>query len=140
MNANKHPRGVRNNNPTNIRIGANFRGEIKGLDKEFATFCEPKYGIRAFFVLINTYQTKYNLNTIEKIVSRFAPSNENHTSEYIKSVSDYLGINKGLHIKIASPLFAVRLFKAFLRVECGREYENFYSEDLIIESYKLSKS
>ena len=46
------PRGLRNNNPLNIRHSAdNFQGEIKGDDKSFKTFSSMPYGYRAGFVL-----------------------------------------------------------------------------------------
>ena len=49
-------RGLRNNNPLNIRKNAdNFKGEIKGKDKSFKTFSSLPYGYRAGFVILGTY-------------------------------------------------------------------------------------
>ncbi len=89
----KTPRGIRNNNPLNIRHSADvFQGEIKGNDKSFKTFSSMPYGYRAAFVTLHTYLTKYGLNTIEKIITRFAPPNENNTKAYIATVAKYSGV------------------------------------------------
>ena len=46
------------------------------------------------FVILRTYFRKYGLNTIEDIVSRWAPSNENDTKAYIAFVERVTGINR----------------------------------------------
>jgi hypothetical protein len=43
------------------------------------------YGYRAGFVILHTYLV-HGLNTIEKIIVRFAPPTENNTENYITSV------------------------------------------------------
>ena len=88
------PRGLRNNNPLNIRHNADvFKGEIKGNDKSFKTFSTMAYGYRAAFVTLATYLTR-DLNTIEKIISRWAPPSENNTQSYIATVVKFSGIPK----------------------------------------------
>lgn len=63
------PRGLRNNNPLNIRHNADlFQGEIKGNDKLFKTFSSMPYGYRAAFVILATYLSR-GYNTIEKIIT-----------------------------------------------------------------------
>ena len=86
------PRGLRNNNPLNIRHSAdNFQGEIKGNDKSFKTFSSMPYGYRAGFVILSTYLSR-GLNTIEKIISKWAPPVENDTESYIKNVEKWSGV------------------------------------------------
>ncbi len=86
------PRGYRNNNPLNIRHNADvFQGEIKGNDKSFKTFISMPYGYRAAFVTLATYLSR-KYNTIEKIISRWAPPGENDTQTYISTVVKYSGI------------------------------------------------
>ena len=83
------PRGLRNNNPLNIRHSADsFQGEIKGKDKDFKTFSSMAYGYRAAFVTLATYYSK-GYNTIEKIITRWAPANENNTARYIDTVEKW---------------------------------------------------
>ena len=67
------PRGLRNNNPLNIRHNADvFQGEIQGTDKSFKTFSTLPFGYRAAFVTLATYNAR-GQNTIEKIISRWVP-------------------------------------------------------------------
>ncbi len=80
------PRGLRNNNPLNIRHSADtFRGEVEGTDRAFKTFSYMSYGYRAAFVILGTYLSR-GLNTIEKIISRWAPPSENNTFDYVEIV------------------------------------------------------
>lgn len=86
------PRGLRNNNPLNIRHNADtFQGEIKGNDKSFKIFSSMAYGYRAAFVILATYLS-IGYNTIEKIISRWAPPSENNTQTYISTVVKYSGV------------------------------------------------
>ena len=90
------PRGLRNNNPLNIektKGGNPWQGEIvPSKDSRFAQFTSMAYGYRAAFKLLNNYQRNYGLDTIRKMISRWAPSNENHTEAYVKAVSDRSGV------------------------------------------------
>lgn len=89
------PRGLRNNNPLNIRRTAT---QWIGLaptqtDPEFYQFQTLEYGWRAAFrLLTRTYFAKYGLDTIRKIIERWAPPNENNTEAYISAVSRNTGI------------------------------------------------
>ncbi|MDR1761093.1 MAG: structural protein P5 [Bacteroidales bacterium] len=86
------PRGHRNNNPLNIRHSKDvFQGETKGADKSFKTFSTMPYGYRAAFVTLGTYLSR-GWNTIEKIISHWAPPTENDTQAYIATVVKYSGV------------------------------------------------
>lgn len=90
----KLPRGLRNQNPGNIRINDDlFQGEVRpSRDKSFKQFVSMAYGYRAVFVILRNYIRNYKLDTIRKMIGRWAPTNENHTENYIQAVSDYAGI------------------------------------------------
>ena len=91
----KLPRGIRNNNPLNIRRSGDKWQGLKTLqeDREFFQFETIELGWRAAFVILcKTYYGKYKLRTIRDIVSRWAPAKENNTEAYIRHVSDYTGI------------------------------------------------
>ena len=97
----KLPRGLRNNNPLNIRLSSDrWQGQIapspSGEGRGEAEFCQfesMEYGWRAAFrLLCHTYYGKYKLRTIRDIISRWAPPKENNTPAYIRYVSDYTGI------------------------------------------------
>lgn len=87
-------RGLRNNNPGNIRrSSAHYKGEVRpSRDKEFKEFQSMAYGYRAMFVLLDTYRRRYGLNTLRTMLMRYAPPTENYTSTYIDFVSQRTGI------------------------------------------------
>ena len=82
-------RGLRNNNPGNIRLGkVRYKGErAKSSDKAFRQFESVEWGYRAMFVLLHTYALKHGCNTLRKIINRYAPPSENHTENYIRRVA-----------------------------------------------------
>ena len=91
----KLPRGLRNNNPLNIRRSADKWQGLRVLqeDREFFQFSEMKYGWwAAFRLLCHTYYGKYKLRTIRAIITRWAPPKENDTEVYIRRVTDRIGI------------------------------------------------
>ena len=132
----KLPRGIRNNNPLNIRLSKDkWQGQInanvnvngnnsspKG-DAEFVQFYSMEYGWRAAFVILcRTYYGKYGLKTIRDIVSRWAPAKENNTEAYIRHVSDYTGIapNKVLGSPKEQPTQWLLIGYAMAVVENGK--------------------
>lgn len=94
------PRGYRNNNPLNIRISkSDWKGKVTpNTDGSFEQFQNMGYGFRAAFILLRNYIGS-GYNTIEKIISRWAPNNENHTASYITNVSQRSGISKNTIIQ-----------------------------------------
>ena len=97
------PRGIRNNNPGNIRenqrVDYDWVGEsLVDSDLDFEEFSMPVYGIRAIARILKTYRTKYGINTIAGIISKWAPPTgdsgefENDTQSYINSVSKRVGL------------------------------------------------
>ena len=113
-------RGLRNNNPLNIRKNAEqFQGEIKGNDKSFKTFSSMPYGYRAGFVILGTYLTR-EVNTIEKIVSNWAPPVENDTESYIKNVEKWSGVTRYKVLTSADGADYILIVAAMCFVENGQ--------------------
>lgn len=84
---NTKPRGIRNNNPLNIRkSGDNWLGSV-GDDGEFVQFSLASLGVRAAARILKNYRDKYGLNTVSGIINRWAPPSENDTQSYIESVA-----------------------------------------------------
>lgn len=133
----KTPRGIRNNNPGNIRLNKNneWLGKVpadKNTDKSFEQFTDYKYGVRALIVLLRNY-IKGGKNTITKIFAEFAPPSENNTQGYIKFVAGRLGI--GANDAITANKDNMRdLCQAIAKMENGQEaitdaqYEEGYAE------------
>lgn len=89
------PRGIRNNNPLNIRRnGDHFQGEVvAGSDREFKQFTSMAYGYRAAFVVLGIYLAQ-GRNTVEKIIRAWAPPTENNTEAYIANVEIRSGVGR----------------------------------------------
>ena len=119
----RETRGYRNANPLNIRINSDkFQGEIQPSgDREFKQFETMAYGYRAAFRVLRTYINNYKCDTIRKIISRFAPTNENHTENYIRVVSERSGIPADDPIYADSREMMIRIVAAMSYVENGRE-------------------
>ena len=73
----KVARGIRNNNPGNIRIGINWLGRVvPGKDLSFIEFRTMPFGVRALYIdLINKH--KSGLRTVQDIIYKYAPPSEN---------------------------------------------------------------
>lgn len=87
-------RGIRNNNPGNIRHGDPWEGRAElQPDPEFVTFTDPKWGIRAIARIMRTYRDRHGLKTIRQMITRWAPETENDTAAYVDHVASQLGLH-----------------------------------------------
>lgn len=120
------PRGMRNNNPGNIRKGATpWKGKIPlnaNTDGAFEQFSTYVYGIRAMVKNLQSYQRDRGLDSIQQIVSTWAPAADNNdTAAYIAAVSIATGIPPTAAIDTSNRTTMRALVKAMSRVENGRE-------------------
>lgn len=116
------PRGIRNNNPGNIRKGADWEGlSPNQSDSAFCTFTSAEYGIRAIAIILKNYEKKYGLNTIEKIINRWAPPIENATGEYVAAVAREMRIDPRSSIDVTQPSIMLSLVRAIIHHENGRQ-------------------
>lgn len=114
-------RGIRNNNPGNIRHGpSQWQGmSSEQSDDEYIQFDDPVYGIRAMARLLQNYQTRYSLNTIREIITRWAPPIENITKSYIANVSRIVGASPDQEINVHDAMLP--LVKAIITHENGQQ-------------------
>lgn len=122
----KIARCIRNCNPLNIRRGAaRWQGMSKREDDpSFEQFENMAYGWRAAFILLGrTYYEKYHLDTIRKIIARWAPECENNTKAYIYYVAKQVGCNEcdPLPPPRVAPAVWKKLAWAMFEVEAGRK-------------------
>lgn len=83
-------RGVRNNNPLNIRHNPRNRWlglSLNQTDPAFCQFDSMIYGVRAAMKLLRAYAIKLHRYTISDYISRWAPPSENDTQNYIDFIS-----------------------------------------------------
>lgn len=128
----QQPRGIRNNNPGNIVFSPsnNWQGQLPHapqVEPRFSRFDTARNGIRALAKLLLNYRKVYGLRTVESLISRWAPSNENDTRAYAAAVSRDMGVppQAGLHLD-QNTLAA--LVTAIIRHENGQQP---YSAELI---------
>jgi len=103
---------IKNNNPGNIRYNANnnWVGQIGKDYRGFVIFDNLNNGTRAVFRLITNY-IQNGHNTIEKILYRYAPPQDNNNTErYILNVSGWMGPGYNRNSKI-DPANAAQLKK-----------------------------
>ena len=83
------PRGLRNNNPLNIRWTPGTRpwqGQ-KSNDGQFVIFETMEDGYRAAFRVLDSYNKKHNIYSVREIIYRWAPPQDhNNTRAYIERV------------------------------------------------------
>jgi hypothetical protein len=128
-------RGIRNNNPTNLRhSGDKWQGMSPvQSDSGFVQFETPFYGIRAGVKNLKSYMGR-GLNTVSKIISTWAPSSENNTSSYIASVCKSLGVSPDTPLSSDSSTL-LALISAIIKHECGI---NPYSSTLIKQAIEAA--
>lgn len=114
-------RGIRNKNPGNIRHGSSkWQGmSAEQTDSEYIQFDNAKYGIRAMTKLLRNYQTRYGLNTVHGLISRWAPPNENITAAYIEAVSKRTGYKPAAYLRLSDPNTIYELVNAIIHHENG---------------------
>ena len=135
MKKQRIPRGIRNNNPLNIRVGNNWKGEVANpSDHTFEQFTEMKWGVRAAFIVLRNYIVRHKCNTIRKIISRWAPANENNTQAYIATVSQRANLKPDEVINVDNTCQMIALLLAMCFVENGQEI----SLDDVVEGWLLA--
>ncbi len=123
------PRGYRNNNPLNIRKSLQkYVGEIQGEDRSFKSFSTMAHGFRAAFVILRTYIRRYKLDTIEKIINRWAPPSENDTGAYVRFICTKTG-RRPTDIIYFSPEDLIPIVMAMAYQENGQPIERNYAEE-----------
>lgn len=122
---NSLPRGLRINNPGNIRVSQTpWHGKlVPSRDDEFETFDTMENGVRAMMKLILTYNKKYGLKSVRQIINRYAPPSENATDMYINIVADSLGVDADADLDFSDKQEMTELIAAIVKHEQGMPVE-----------------
>jgi len=115
------PRGVRNNNPGNIRLGTPWDGlQVSQTDKAFCQFVSPQYGIRALCKLLLAYQDFHDLKTVRGMINRWAPpEDDNDTSAYVHAVASEMLVSPDQVIDCHDAITLEAMATAIIHVECA---------------------
>ena len=135
MNKKPIPRGIRNNNPLNIRIGNVWLGEVLDpKDPNFEQFTSMVYGVRAGFVLLRRYIRHYHRTTVPQVIAAWAPTTENETNKYVERVCELSKISPTDTLDYYNAEQMYRLVDAMIVVECGQHI----SEQTIRDGYRFA--
>lgn len=119
------PKGIRNNNPLNIRYSKknNWKGRTKEKkDAEFEEFIGMNWGYRAAFLILYKYMTVYRLRTVFQLCARWAPLNDNNdTMSYVRFVCNRLGCSQNDELSFIDVERMASLAAAMTEIECGVE-------------------
>ena len=140
-------RGIRNNNPLNIRHSADrWQGVRKEqTDKAFVQFESMAYGYRAAWKTLQSYYNRFcrqgQAFTVRNIISRWAPPKENDTEAYIRTVLQITGLGGKENLlppdNVDSYDRLAKLISAMTCVECGIPLQHVDNE-AIFQGYRMA--
>lgn len=117
------PRGIRNNNPGNVRLGSNWQGMSPiQTDNDFCQFSFVQHGLRALAYLMRTvYFGRNGLDTVHGIIHRWAPTSENDTDAYIAQVCKALRVDEKERLALRNDDVLGDLMQAIIKHENGAQ-------------------
>ena len=126
-------RGIRNNNPLNIRHSKDqWEGaRTEQIDPAFVQFETMAYGYRAAWKTLESYSKYFHdlpkAFNVRNIISRWAPPTENDTDNYIRSVLLLTGLGGNENLTQPSRATGYErlelLVRAMTTMECGIPYK-----------------
>lgn len=129
------PRGIRDNNPGNLRPGDSWQGMV-GSENNYIIFKDTSWGLRAMATDLSSKINK-GYNTITKIVNRYAPASDNNpVDNYIAAVSSYSGFGKDQVLTPDADTIR-KLMKAHISFENGHDWSTWFNDDDITEAFSL---
>ena len=143
-------RGLRNNNPLNIRRSADrWEGTATTqTDKSFVQFKTLAYGYRAAWKTLDTYCLRFRrerrVYNVRNIIARWAPPAENDTDAYVRAVVRLSGLGGNENIprphryrNFERLQRTALLIAAMTCVECGIRWHEV-DWDAIWQGYDLA--
>lgn len=121
----KLPRGLRNNNPLNIRHSASrWQGaRAEQTDKAFVQFTSMTMGYRAAWRILETYYNHFEREqqpfTPRNIIFRWAPPNENDSEAYLRRVCQLTNLAGNEALVRPSSLARVQSTENRVQLPCG---------------------
>jgi hypothetical protein len=117
-------RGLRNNNPGNIKFSPNspWKGSVRDAngnyvnDGEFVQFDTPEAGIRAMTMNLLSYDNR-GINTIRGIVNNWSTTDR---GSYTKFLSEQLGVKPDDVVNVKDPAVMQQLVRGIIQMENGK--------------------
>ena len=136
-------RGLRNNNPLNIRHSADrWQGaRIMQTDPDYVQYKDIKWGFRAAWKILDTYCLTFKKEgkayNVKNIIGRWAPPTENDTDAYVRAVVKLSGLGGNENMPRPKHYWnfeevdkRVRLIRAMVCVENGIKWEKVDTKDI----------
>lgn len=127
-------RAERNNNPGNLE----FRGQRGATPEDgsgrFAKFGSAEEGVAALARQLQLYGSR-GINTIEKIISKYAPPSENNTAAYVNAMVNRLGVASTKELDLNDPATLSGLIQGISKHEAGR---SFLSEQQVMTGLTMA--
>ena len=123
-------RGLRNNDPGNLKQGTiPWSGEV-GTDGVDDTFDTVEDGIRAMAITLCNYQLLHGLYTLNDIFNRWAPASDgNDPTQYAQYVGDYIGVDPAAQFTITADNI-IPLMQAIVNMELG-SYSQYITPQML---------
>ena len=132
---------IYNNNPGNIRTSSTtWNGEVPNHGEKFEVFESMPYGIRASVRILRTYGKKYGIDTINKIIDRYAPPEDNNpnNANYARHVSNGSGFGVNEKIDLNDPEVLMKLMRPIFEFENGKKEAAKISDADIEKGVKMA--
>lgn len=135
------PRGIRNNNPGNLRPGPAWQG-VAGLDTEppdppYLRFVDPEHGIRALARTLISYRERHGIDTLAGVFARWAPAGDgNDPDRYAAAVAQALGCDPAASIDLRDPAILAALAASITHQENGGAVAGADSSWYAAETYR----
>ena len=123
------PRGIRNNNPGNIKRSSDRWEGLADPDEMtdfqrreivFFVFREPVWGLRAMARILLNYQRVRRLTNVDAMIGRWAPPEDNNaTDAYAAFVAKRMGLNVNETFDFLKSDLASPMIQAMVRMENG---------------------
>jgi hypothetical protein len=140
-------RGIRNNNPLNIRRSADrWEGaRARQTDRSFVQFESMAFGYRAAWKILERYWQHFKEQrqpfTVGNIIARWAPPSENDTEAYVRTVLRLTSLGGNEHLPRAFMGYMLdklaSLLAAMTVMESGIAYDEV-DQDAIWHGYDLA--
>lgn len=115
-------RAERNNNPGNLNYAGQTGAVLEGgSNARFAKFGSTAEGVSALAKQLQRYGER-GLDTVSKIINKYAPSSENDTKAYIEALSKRLGVSGDQKLDLNDSSTLTGLIKGIARHEAGSDY------------------
>lgn len=134
------PRGLRNNNPLNIRHNPanHWQGRAEQqTDPAFVQFDTMQFGFRAAIRIVTNWLKTGKARTPEQIINRWAPPSENNTAAYIKKACSLAELQPKQELKPEDKRKVCKLIRGMAIVENGIEYTHKFPLSEVLYAYDL---